>query len=403
MTDMNELLSQKPHLLIIDDEEDVAKLIAEVADGLGFLTKMIYDGAAFQDAYHRHRPHAIILDLNLPKVDGIELLRFLGQQSCQAKVFIASGVDSRTLAAATSVGKQLNLDIVGSLPKPLMVEDIEQALTPLAHMGNGIGKRQISEALANGEMQVRYQPKVDLMHLTGTRMSGVEALVRWIPPTGSMIYPDEFLPAAQECGLMSDLTDVVAEQALQATRTWHDLGLDITTSINLDGTMLDDLVLPDRLYDMTLRTGVDPGWITFELTESAAMADAAATMEILTRLRVKGFNVAIDDFGTGYSSLVQLYRLPFNELKIDKSFVMDIGRNKEAGIIVETLAVLGKKLGLTVCAEGIETQAMLDHVRNCGCDLGQGYLFSKPVEAEMVTSLARHWTVVTPSNDQMQA
>jgi EAL domain-containing protein (putative c-di-GMP-specific phosphodiesterase class I) len=190
---------------------------------------------------------------------------------------------------------------------------------------------------------------------------------------------------------MHDLTAVVAEKAFKAARGWLDEGYDLAVSLNLDGTMLDDRSLPDRLTAMATRAGVSPGRITLEITESAAMAAPAATMDILTRFRLKEFNVSIDDFGTGYSSLVQLYRLPFNELKIDKSFVMDIGTNSEAEIIVEVMTLLGKKLGLKVCAEGIENGAMLRHVQRSGCDLGQGYLFSKPVEAEMISMLAARW------------
>jgi EAL domain-containing protein (putative c-di-GMP-specific phosphodiesterase class I) len=140
--------------------------------------------------------------------------------------------------------------------------------------------------------------------------------------------------------------------------------------------------------------------ITLEITESAAMSAPAATIDNLTRFRLKDFNVSLDDFGTGYSSLVQLYRLPFNELKIDKSFVMDIGVNSEAEIIVDILALLGKKLGLKVCAEGIENGAMLRHVQKSGCDLGQGYLFSKPVAADMIEVLARRWSAGSDSPDQ---
>jgi EAL domain-containing protein (putative c-di-GMP-specific phosphodiesterase class I) len=172
---------------------------------------------------------------------------------------------------------------------------------------------------------------------------------------------------------------------------WLDHGLDLAVSINLDGTLLDDRTLPDTLSDLAAKHGITAARVTLEITESAAMSAPAATMDILTRFRLKEFNVSLDDFGTGYSSLVQLYRLPFNELKIDKSFVMDIGANSEAEIIIEILALLGKKLGLKVCAEGIENGTMLRHVQNSGCDLGQGYLFSKPVPPDMIEILARRW------------
>ena len=381
----------KPSLLVVDDEPSVAQLIGEVAEGLGFSVDVAGDGGAFEEAYQSREFSVIFLDLKLPRHDGIELLRFLGEQNSAAAVFIASGSDSRTLAAAQAVGKQYRLNMRGALAKPLLVEDIESALRSSLRPGARINAEEVERAIHDGEIDVHFQPKVDLLATNHTRMTGVEALARWSLPDGGLVFPDQFIPVARNAGLMHALTRAVADRAFAASRSWLDHGLDLVVAINLDGTMLDDRSLPDMLSALAVGHGVPENRITLEITESAAMSSPAATMDILTRFRLKDFTVSIDDFGTGYSSLVQLYRLPFNELKIDKSFVMDIGANNEADIIVEVLASLGKKLGLTVCAEGIETGAMLRHVQKCGCDLGQGYLFSKPVEAEMIEVLAGRW------------
>jgi EAL domain-containing protein (putative c-di-GMP-specific phosphodiesterase class I)/CheY-like chemotaxis protein len=386
------MASNKPTLLVVDDEPDIAELVSEVAVAVGFSVAVAHDGGAFHDAYERNEPAVIFLDLKLPGYDGIELLRFLGEQSSGATIFIASGSDPRTLSAAKAVGKQYDLRMGRTLAKPLMVEDIEAALRSNLSLGARVRADDVRRALANDEIRVHFQPKVDLLDKSGTRMTGVEALVRWALPDGGWVFPDQFIPVVRDAELMHDVTHVVAEKSFGAMRTWLDHGLDLAVSINLDATMLDDRLLPDTLHDMASKHGVPCNQITLEITESAAMSAPAATMDILTRFRLKDFNVALDDFGTGYSSLVQLYRLPFNELKIDKSFVMDIGANSEAEIIVETLALLGKKLGLTVCAEGIENGAMLRHVQASGCDLGQGYLFSKPVEPEMIEKLAKRWS-----------
>jgi EAL domain-containing protein (putative c-di-GMP-specific phosphodiesterase class I) len=383
----------KPTLLVVDDEAAIAELVAEVAEGVGFAVTIARDGNAFHDAYRDAEPNVIFLDLKLPGHDGIELLRFLGEKRSSATVFIASGSDPRTLAAAQAVGREYKLNVGRALAKPMTVEDIEGALKTHVRPRARIRDEDIRRALANDEFTVHFQPKVDLLDTTGTRMTGVEALARWALPDGGWVFPDQFIPVARDGGLMHQLTSVVANKAFRAARTWVDKGFDLAISINLDGTMLDDRSLPDRLAAMAQAAGVSPTRVTLEVTESAAMAAPAATMDILTRFRLKDFNVSIDDFGTGHSSLVQLYRLPFNELKIDKSFVMDIGANAEAEIIVEVLALLGKKLGLKVCAEGIETGAMLRHVQKSGCDLGQGYLFSKPVDAEMISVLAQRWHV----------
>lgn len=384
-------MTAKPRLLIVDDEHEVAEFVGEIAEELGFDVRMVYDGLAFESAYYEHNPSGIILDLNLPGRDGVELLRFLGDQHCPAAIFVASGTDPRTLAAARAVGTQHNLRIAGALSKPLTIESLTEALAPLLAEKAGPQELDLRTALANGEIRTHFQPKVSLLNGANFRMNGVESLVRWQRPGGGLVMPDQFIPAVRDAGMMPALTDRVIDDSLKAARRWMDQGIDITVSINLDGSMLDDLTVPDLLARKAEEAGVPASRVTLEITESAAMADPAATMDILTRLRVKEFNVSMDDFGTGYSSLVQLYRLPFNELKIDKSFVLDIGKNTEAEIIVETLVMLGKKLGLKVCAEGIESSVMLDHVRKCGCDLGQGYLFSKPVEEASIPGLARLW------------
>lgn len=388
----NPRIHSKPILVIVDDEADVADFIQDVALGIGFDVVVFNDGNTFEQGYAQCGASVIILDLNLPGHDGIELLRFLGERACQAKIIVTSGSDSRTIASAQALGKQHKLDILQKpLAKPFLVEDIEKALGPLMGHAGGISGTDIRNAIHNDELIVLYQPKVDLLSDNGSRLAGVEALVRWRRPDHGIVPPDMFIPIAQREGLMAELTDVVVEQSIAAARAWGDEGLNFTVSINLDGALFDDLTLPDRMHARAHSMGVPTQMLTLEVTESAAMADPEVTMDILTRLRVKGFNLSMDDFGTGYSSLVQLYRLPFNELKIDKSFIMDIGNNAEAEIIVETLICLGQKLGIKICAEGIENQAMLDFVRKSGCHLGQGYLFSKPVEQSLISNLAHRF------------
>jgi len=391
MNDMYGNGGRAQSVMVVDDDRMVSDLICEVSESLGFEAAAVYDGDEFPDAYRRLRPDIIVLDLNLPGHDGIELMRYLGEQYCRAKIFLTSGVDARTLSAAEKIGEKHNLNSGGILPKPITVEALENALRPLSVGTVAIAVEDLRNAIENDEFVVRYQPKITLLNRHGDEMDGAETLIRWNRPGVGLVGPDEFLSAVRRHDMMAEVTKIVFRKAVQALRDWLDLGLHLTVSVNLDGTLLDDLQLPDRLREITDAHDVPANHITVEITESAAMADPATTQDILTRLRVKQFNVSMDDFGTGYSSLVQLYRLPFNELKIDKSFVMDIGQNAEADAIVEVLAMLGSKLGLKVCAEGVETQAQLDRLRAFGCDLGQGYLFSKPVEASMIAPLAREW------------
>ncbi len=406
---------ESSHLLVVDDEVDVAGFISEIAQEMGFEVTAVHEGNLVLEVYLTCLPDTIILDLSLPGYDGVELLRMLSQNQCRANILLASGSDSRTIATARTVGLQLGLNIVGTLSKPLLIENLEMALAPLmienkrhgpvdrrgregpvSADGNSVAAPekfivnpvQVASAISENQLRVFFQPKMELISSNGQKMMGMEALVRWQHPEQGIIYPDDFIPVAQRAALMFELTDEVLQQSFHAMRDWKTLGQEIVVSINLDGALFDNLKLPDYLGEMAESFGLQPSNITLEVTESAAMNDPVKTMDILTRFRVKGFNVSMDDFGTGFSSLVELYRLPFNELKIDKSFVMDIGKNKEADGIVETLAMLGKKLGIKVCAEGVETAEILEFVRQCGCDLGQGYLFSKAIEPSQIPVFA---------------
>ncbi len=173
-------------------------------------------------------------------------------------------------------------------------------------------------------------------------------------------------------------------QTLVQLAAWDSQGLKLTASVNLSPSLLTDAGFPEQLSALTEEFGVDNSRLTLELTESALTQNAGLAIEILSRMRIKGHNLAIDDFGTGYSSLEQLYRMPFNELKIDRFLVRDIGTRTEASTIVETIILLGHKLGITVCAEGVETRESLEFLVNAGCDKVQGYYVGRPSSAKMV-------------------
>lgn len=162
-------------------------------------------------------------------------------------------------------------------------------------------------------------------------------------------------------------------------------------AINLSPQLLNDLGFPDRVARLAQDMGADARRIVFEITENAAMADPGTSMDILTRLRVKNFGLSIDDFGTGYSSLKQLYLMPFSELKIDTSFVLDVCEHDDARIMVETMVLLAHKLQLTACAEGVETQEVLDFLDGCGCDRAQGYFIGRPMAGSDIPTCVRAW------------
>ncbi|MSO54912.1 MAG: EAL domain-containing protein [Rhodospirillales bacterium] len=192
--------------------------------------------------------------------------------------------------------------------------------------------------------------------------------------------------------ILSDaLTRWVLTRAIEQAGTWRQAGTDLQIAVNVSALNLHDLTLPDRIIQACQDAEVLPSSLTLELTETATMSDAARMMEILTRFRLKGFKLSIDDFGTGYSSLMQLQRLPFSEVKIDKSFVMSMHDSPDAAVIVRAITDLGHNLGLSVVAEGVESEAALKMLSKNSCDIAQGYFISGPSDGAVVSEFASRW------------
>jgi diguanylate cyclase (GGDEF)-like protein len=239
-------------------------------------------------------------------------------------------------------------------------------------------QRDLRLALENKELELFYQPKVDAQ--TG-KVTAAEALLRWKHPKRGMIGPATFIPVAERFGLIGSLGNWVIEDACRQARAWRDKGLRMRVAINLSAFQMrqDDLV--ERITTALARHRIDPSLLTCEITESVAMEDTKATQTTFRRLGETGVHLSIDDFGTGYSSLAYLRKLPAEELKIDRSFVMDLETSADARAVVDAVIHLAHALGLKVVAEGVETERQRDVLTQLGCDELQGYLFAKPMSA----------------------
>jgi diguanylate cyclase (GGDEF)-like protein len=248
-------------------------------------------------------------------------------------------------------------------------------------------------ALERGEFLVYYQPKITL---ASGRVEGMEALVRWQHPRLGLISPAAFIPLAEETGLIRPLGQWVLEEACRQTKQWLDRDPDLTlvTSVNLSARQFQQPTLVEDVASALQRSGVDPGCIQLEITESVAMEDAESAVAILHQLKALGLQLAIDDFGTGYSSLAYLKRFPVDELKIDRAFVSGLLHESEDASIVNAVASLGHALNLSIVAEGIETAEESRHVHILGCEIGQGYYFAQPLAqadaGDFLAQVSRH-------------
>jgi len=249
---------------------------------------------------------------------------------------------------------------------------------------------QFRGAIDDGQIEVYYQPKVAL---ASKQVLGAEALVRWRHPELGMLDPDEWVSVVETTGLVDALTSFVLERSLQRVRRWLDEGLQLSVAVNLSVRNLDDETFPDRVVEALRRHGVPAGLVSFEITESAVMQDPERALPVLRRLHEIGVGLAVDDFGTGYSSLAYLRRLPVDEVKIDKSFVLGMGSDLSDLAVVRAIVDLGHSLSLTVVAEGVEEDAVRQQLAEMGCDVAQGFLFSRPLEERRFESWLRARTV----------
>lgn len=251
-------------------------------------------------------------------------------------------------------------------------------------------ENQLRGALKRDEFLLYYQPKIDL---TSGTLVGYEALIRWQPDADEIISPDQFIPKAEEMGLIIAIGEWVFHQACLQLKQWHQEDPSLTVAVNLSMRQLLDPELPKRLANSLSETGVAASNVEVEVTESMVMEDSTLAIRSLNALHQLGLRISIDDFGTGYSSLSHLRQLPLDALKVDQSFTQEIGQHAESGTIVKAVISLAHNLGLKVIAEGVETEEQLKFLRQHQCNQVQGFYFSPPLSADSITSLPQKFTI----------
>jgi diguanylate cyclase (GGDEF)-like protein len=257
-------------------------------------------------------------------------------------------------------------------------QDLQQQIAQQLTLEN-----DIKRALERQEFVTYYQP---IINLDSHQVVGLEALVRWQHPTKGMISPGEFIPCLELTGLVIPVGLVVLRQACTQLRQWQEMGhTDLIMSVNLSGRQFNSPTLLTDIDQVIAETQIDPAHLKLEITESAIIENADAAIAITEALRSRNIQISLDDFGTGYSSLGYLHRLPINTLKIDRSFVSSASDLQRAISMVETIMALSRKLQLSVIAEGIETPEQVQWLKQCRCQFGQGYYFSKPLSAALIT------------------
>jgi len=390
-------------LMVMDDDVDVGAFFGQVGEELGFEVKVISDPTFFGATVLEFMPTVLLLDLQMPSRDGIELLRELSSLACNPKVLIASGLDSRVLTSAAEIGTSMGVDIAGSFCKPIRLDELEVLLTRLKSHTKSITANQLREAVHQGQLVVHYLPTATFKGPGRWIIEGAEALVRWQHPEYGLLYPKDFIRVAEETGLIVEVTDFVFRAAMEQARVWFAHGLYMELGMNLSAQLLSDLKFPDRLLSLVRENNLDPSMVTLELNETAAMQDPAVALDILARLRVKNINLCLDDFGTGASSLTHLYKMPFSEVKLGNEFTNDMHLRKDARALVEGLVYLAHKLKMRACAGGVQDEGTLEMLEAMRCDKAQGHLFGAAVRARELEALVERWNSRFPSKSQHKA
>lgn len=391
-------------LLILDDDALVGNTVRNVAESAGMDVRLTLDADSFFRELDAWQPTHVALDLVMPGMDGMEVMARLAGRNSRARIIVTSGVGERVLEAAGRSAAERGLDIVGVLPKPFRPETLRALLreAPViardptsatvapgaaADSGFNVDVPGFEHALSHHDLQLAYQPKVCC---DSGRVAGFEALVRWQHPVHGTLPPERFVPFAEQHDMVEALTDQVLDLALawfarlQVVPRLLARTSALSLALNISARTLRDHQFVNRLQASCAAHGIAPERLILELTETSAMDDPVTSLDLLTRLRMKGFQLSLDDFGTGYSSMLQLVRLPFSEIKVDRSFVMSASRSQESRTVIRSIVELCHSLGLRATAEGVEDAEALAYLQTVGCDYAQGYYIARPMAGSAV-------------------
>ncbi|UYG07276.1 EAL domain-containing protein [Halomonas sp. M4R1S46] len=388
---MNE---SSPHALavLLEDDPDAAAALAVQLRVLGVETRYCRHSHHLVGEVLAKAPQLVVMGLAFGEHDGIAMLRRLAECRYRGRVLLLSGVERKVARIAERLGEALGLNMLPSLDKPMRLGELRECLEGLEGEASPgppeirppfFHQEELELAFARQELILHYQPQFDL---ATRRLSGVEALVRWNHPEAGLLVPGDFLPLLTPAQSRL-LTRRVLQLAMADAARWREDGLNLSLSMN---------VTPDDLMCQELVSLVRKGWhsaggapLVLEITETASMEDELLSSEVAARLHLTGLEVSVDDFGVGFSSLARLQLLPISELKVDRSFVSRLHEDLQDAAIVEAVALLGRRLGIRVVAEGVEDLASLAALERYGCTHVQGFGLARPMPSEGIMALAR--------------
>lgn len=372
--------------LVVEDQGFQRWMVEKLLRSLGAThIQLANDGmAALQAIAADPTPIDIVVsDLDMPGMDGMELIRHLGEAHSNASLIVSSSLDRALIASVETMAHAYGVHLLGAVDKPATAQRLAEVIA--LHVARREDKRpppepftldEVREGLMRGQIEPWFQPKVDM---DSGRVIGAEALARWHHPFRGIVSPQQFIPLLEGGDSIDRLTDIMLARSAAMCRDWHAAGVQASVSVNLSLRSMADVKLADRLSELVRTQGLEPRHVLLEITESAEAAHLGRALENLARLRMRGFGLSIDDYGTGYSSPEQLARIPFTELKIDRGFVRMAATRLADRALLESSLELAERLGMQAIAEGVETQAEWNLLRQCGCPAAQGFFVAAPM------------------------
>jgi EAL domain-containing protein (putative c-di-GMP-specific phosphodiesterase class I)/DNA-binding NarL/FixJ family response regulator len=345
----------------------------------------------------------VVSDLEMPGMDGIEFIRHLCEAGRGLSIIVVSSHERSLLDAVENMAAAYGCELLGTIMKPVTMRKLEELVRRCKGASDDklqsaqspppaeFSLEDIRQGLLADQFEPFFQPTVDVV--TG-KIRGAEALARWRHPKKGVCAPYSFIQVLERHGMVEMLMWRILDKAAVACNQWRAAGLDLTVSVNVSQSSLSELALANQLSELVKSRGLAPQYVILEVTETAATTNVGRVLENLSRLRMKGFGLSIDDYGTGYSSMQQLTRIPFTELKIDKSFVTGAEKHESNRIILESSLQMAKRLGIAAVAEGVESTEDWQLLRKLGCDLAQGYFFARPMPADRFIGWSADWPLL---------
>ena len=387
----------KLNVLVVDDSNVQRNHVMNMCldQGVSNVVGAI-NGVDAIDKLSEEKFDVVFIDLEMPIMDGVELSRKIAKNKLAQSVIILSSKDPSLISSIGTMAESDGLIVLGTFKKPMQINDLVNSLNRLKTHTNSnethkIYNRLVIDDLINGIKEQRitlfYQPKLTCK---GLLLKGVEALARWNHPKLGFVSPVEFITAAEEFGIISELTHYLFDIALKQKVQWRDHGINFHLAFNLSPLSLADNDLAEKISSQVALHNIEPKEIVLEVTENAICGEISTAIETLAKLRLKGFKLAIDDYGTGFANAQQLSRVPATELKLDRILVDNVATRPQQLAILKSTVNLAKDLGLTTVAEGVENFDDFKLLFQLKVDLIQGYYFAKPMDPKRLI----HWLQV---------